>query len=63
MAVFMTPASILMLQKIMDHCHDRLDEACKTSGAPSSTPGVLTGKKMAYNDVLQYARKLLTDGP
>ena len=31
------------------------------SGWP--TPDMQTGKKMAYNEVLQFARKLLADGP
>ena len=30
---------------------------------PWPTPDMQTGKKMAYNDVLQYARKLLGEKP
>jgi hypothetical protein len=59
----MTPDAILMLQNIMNHCHDKWEEANKTADSDFPTPDMLTGKTMAYNDVLQYARKLLGETP
>jgi hypothetical protein len=49
----------LTLQKIMDYCHEKWGEANQAPSAAWPTPDMLTGKKMAYNDVLQFARKLL----
>lgn len=58
----MTPESILTLQKIMDYCHDKWEDVNQQAPAsPWPTADVLTGQKMAYNDVLQYARKLISD--
>ena len=59
----MTPESILTLQKVMDYCHGQWGEADRpvTSGWP--TPDMQTGQKMAYNDVLQFARTLLGNRP
>ena len=55
----MTPESILILEKIMDHCHAKWQEADQTPTSEWPTPDIQTGKKMAYNDVVQFARKLL----
>jgi hypothetical protein len=55
----MPPEAILTLQKIIDYCHDKWGEADKAPDSDFPTPDMLTGKKMAFNDVLQYARKLL----
>jgi hypothetical protein len=44
----------------MDFCHDKLAEANKAPASNWPTPDMQTGKKMAYNDVLQFARNLLT---
>jgi hypothetical protein len=59
----MTPEAILTLQEIMDYCHAQWEETDRASGSAWPTPDMLTGKKMAYNDVLQYARKLLGERP
>lgn len=57
----MTPEAILALQRVIDYCHEQWEEADRpvTSGWP--TPDMQTGKTMAYNDVLQFARTLLAD--
>jgi hypothetical protein len=58
----MTPESILTLEKIMDYCHAKWEEADRQNPeSPMPTADMLTGKKMAYNDVLQYARKLIAE--
>jgi hypothetical protein len=58
----MTPESVLTLQKIMDYCHDKWEETNQQPPeSPWPTADVLSGKKMAYNDVLQYIRKLISD--
>jgi hypothetical protein len=49
------------LQKIIDYCNAKWVEADRPPDAAFPTPDVLTGKKMAYNDVLQFARRLLAD--
>jgi len=59
----MTPEAILTLQKIMDYCHDKWGGADQAPASDFPTPDMLTGKKMAYNDVLQFARKLLDGSP
>jgi hypothetical protein len=59
----MTPEAILALQQIMEHCHAKWEDANRPTKAPWPTPDMLTGKKMAYNDVLQYARTLLGEKP
>ena len=59
----MTPEAILTLQKIMDYCHEKWGEADQAPACEFPTPDMLTGKKMAYNDVLQFARKLLDGSP
>jgi hypothetical protein len=55
----MTTDVILVLQNLMDYCNDRWAEADRPTNATFPTPDMLTGKKMAYNDVLQFARRLL----
>jgi hypothetical protein len=60
----MTPESILTLEKIMDYCHAKWEETDRQPPESSwPTADTLTGKKMAYNDVLQYARKLMAEQP
>jgi hypothetical protein len=55
------PDAILTLQQIMDFCHDRWAEADKAPASDWPTPDMQTGKKMAFNEVLQYARRLLSE--
>ena len=57
----MTPDAIRMLEQIMDFCHEKWTEADKAPPAEWPTPDMWVGKKMAYNNVLQYARKLLQE--
>jgi hypothetical protein len=59
----MTPDAILTLEKIMDFCHARWEEANQSPASDFPTPDMLTGKKTAFNDVVQYARKLLSERP
>jgi hypothetical protein len=56
----MTPEAILALQQVIDFCHEKWEEAERPPASDWPTPDMLTGKKMAYNDVLQFARALLT---
>ena len=49
------------LNEIIDFCSRKWDEAAEDP--PKSdwpTPDMRTGMKMAFNEVLQYARKLLS---
>jgi hypothetical protein len=57
----MTPDAILTLEKVMDYCHEKWQEADRPPASSFPTPDMLTGKKMAYNDVVQFARKLLDE--
>jgi len=57
----MKPASILALQAIIDFCHDKWQEANDAPDSAWPTADIQTGRKMAYNDVLQHARKLLSE--
>jgi hypothetical protein len=59
----MSPDATLTLEKIMNFCHEKWAEADKSPAADFPTPDMLTGKKMAFNEVLQYARKLLGNLP
>jgi len=54
----MTPDTIAMLEKIIDFCHEKWAEADKAPPTEWPTPDIWLGEKMAYNDVLQFARKL-----
>ena len=56
----MTPDAILILQNIIDYCHDKWVEADR---ATDETPDLKTGRKMAYNHVLQHTRELLDGTP
>jgi hypothetical protein len=58
MALTMTPDAVLALQKIIDYCHEKWEEANRAPASDWPTPDMQTGRKMAYNDVLQHARKL-----
>jgi hypothetical protein len=59
----MTPDAILMIEKVMDYCHERWQEADRPAASTFPTPDMLTGKKMASNDVLQFARRLIDEAP
>ena len=48
-------------QKIVDYCNDRWLEAEEAPATPYDAPGTKTGRKMAYNDVLQFARRMQAD--
>jgi len=63
MACHMTPEAILTLEKIMDYCHARWEETDRAPASDFPTPDMLTGKKMAFNEVLQYARMLRDGSP
>ena len=49
------------IQKIIDYCNDKWVEANQPWASTWPTPDMQTGKKMAYNDVLQFARKLFIE--
>jgi hypothetical protein len=57
----MTPEEILTLQKIQDFCHAGWQKAADEPASRFPTADMLTGKKMAFNEVLQFARSLLAD--
>jgi hypothetical protein len=61
MALTMAPDAVLTLQKIIDYCHEKWEEANQAPASDWPTPEMQTGRKMAYNDVLQHARKLLAE--
>jgi hypothetical protein len=61
MDLTMTPDAVLVLQNLMDYCHAKWEEANQAPPSDWLTPDVQTGRKMAYNDVLQHARTLLTE--
>jgi hypothetical protein len=49
------------LNEIIDFCSEKWGEADHQPASPFQTRDMLTGKKMAYNEVLQFARKLLSE--
>ncbi len=49
------------IQKIIDYCSDKWVEADQPRGSTWPTPEIRIGRKMAYNDVLQFARKLISE--
>jgi hypothetical protein len=57
----MAPDTVLNLEKIMDHCHEKWREADQVPASGWPTPDIQTGKKMAYNDVLQFVRTLIAE--
>ena len=54
----MHPDVVLALQKIMDFCHDKWKEADRSN---DHTDDIKTGRKIAYNHVLQLARSMLSE--
>jgi hypothetical protein len=59
----MTPDAIATLEKIIDFCHEKWNEADKAPAAEWPTQDMWIGKKIAYNNELQFARKLLEEKP
>ena len=55
----MSPDAILTIEKILDFCHQKWAEADQPPASDFPTSDMLTGKKMAYNDVRRFARKLV----
>lgn len=55
----MTQDARQKLQQVIDYCNDKWQEVDRAAAEDWPTPDVQTGRKMAYNDVLQHARKLL----
>jgi hypothetical protein len=52
----------LTLQKVIAYCDEKWVKARdEQAAAPAQDIDLQTGKKMAYNDLLQYARKLLSE--
>jgi len=49
------------LNQIIDFCSNKWGEANQPPTSSWPTPDMQTGKKMAYNDVLQFARMLLSE--
>ena len=49
------------IEDIIAYCNDRWIEADRASPSRFPTAEMLTGKKVAYNDVLQYARTILEE--
>jgi hypothetical protein len=49
------------IQKLIDYCDAKWIEAAEEPPSAFPTKDMLTGKKMAYNEVLQFARRLLAD--
>jgi hypothetical protein len=47
------------LNQIIDFCSEKWGEADQPPKSDWPTPDMRTGQKMAYNSVLQFARKLL----
>jgi hypothetical protein len=57
----MTPEEILTLQRIQTFCHEGWKKAADEPAFAFPTADMLTGKKMAFNEVLQFTRTLLAD--
>jgi len=49
------------LNEIIDFCSQKWGEAAEQPASSFPTQDMLTGKKMAFNEVLQHARKLLSE--
>jgi hypothetical protein len=49
------------IEQIIAYCNDRWIEADRASPSRFPTAEMLTEKRMAYNDVLQYARIVLEE--
>ena len=49
------------LNEIIDFCSEKWVEADQPPKSDWPTPDMRTGMKMAFNEVLQHARKLLSE--
>jgi hypothetical protein len=49
------------LTKIMEYCHARWKQIAAQPASSLPTRDMLTGQKMAYNDVRQFARRLMEE--
>jgi hypothetical protein len=49
------------IEQIIAFCNNKWLEADRASPSGFPTADMLTGKKMAYNDVLQYARSVVEE--
>jgi hypothetical protein len=49
------------LEEVLDFCNDRWLEADRPPQSGFPTADMLTGKKMAFNDVIQHVRTKLAD--
>jgi hypothetical protein len=59
--LMMTDNERQLLERIIAYCDARWVEADKASDAPYPTPDTQLGKKMAYSDLMHYARSLLSE--
>jgi hypothetical protein len=57
----MAPDTVLTLEKIQDYCHEKWREADQVPASSWPPPDMQTGKKMAYNDVLQFVLALIAE--
>jgi hypothetical protein len=55
----MTDDARQSLEKIISYCSGKWQEADQPPSSDWPPPDMLTAKKMAYNDVLHFARSLL----
>ncbi len=55
----MSPDAILLLEKILDFCHEQWAAADEPPPSDWPTPDMRIGQKMAFNEVLQFVRALL----
>jgi hypothetical protein len=49
------------LNQIIDFCSEKWGEANQPPKSDWPTPDMRTGQKMAFNEVIQYVRKLLSE--
>jgi hypothetical protein len=52
---------ILALETLLDFCNDRWVAADTARPGPFPNADMLTGKKIAYNEVIQFVRTQLAD--
>ena len=63
MAMLMENDGTSILREVIEHCNDRWVEADGAEPVPGAFPTaeMLTGEKMAYNNVIQFARRRLAE--
>ena len=57
----MTQYAHQALKAVIEFCSDKWMEADQPPKSGWPTSDMLTGKKMAFNEVLQFARKLMNE--